>query len=224
MCSPTFTWLLPRVRRLRSSSSELARTKTPGRLPPRREPCLFSASLRLWRGEFEATPIGRGGRRPARGNGKARCLPVTQNPSHTFLQPTSAAHVWRHCMRWHRRAGLAFAAAAVAIGAGGVALGASTHMLPLTAGRDEAPSPTPAAHVPQIPRGGTGEPAAPDPTDGQGPNATGPAKFGLCTAYTSGQGGTNGDRFDSTAFQALATAAGGSANIAAFCADATPGG
>src|SRR5262249_59474168 len=51
----------------------------------------FSPLLSAYRcGEFEATPIGRGGRRPARGNGKARCLPVTQKPSHTFLQPTSA--------------------------------------------------------------------------------------------------------------------------------------
>jgi len=136
-------------------------------------------------------------------------------------------------MRWHRRAALAVAAASVLIGVGGVALAASTHTLPLTAGRDEAPNPTSASHVPRIPRGaGTGEPAAPtasassapDPANTQGPDATGPAKSGLCTAYASGQGGTNGNKFDSTAFQALATAAGGTANIGAFCADVSPGG
>lgn len=131
-------------------------------------------------------------------------------------------------MRWHRRTAFAVVAAAVVAGAGGVAVAASTHTLPLAAGGDEAPSPAAASHVPPTPPGArTADPAAPgtpNRPDGQGPDASGPAKFGLCTTFASGRGGTNGNKLDSVAFQALATAAGGSANIAAFCADATPSG
>lgn len=52
-----------------------------------------------------------------------------------------------------------------------------------------------------------------------GPDATGPAKAGLCQAWASGQGATNGGKADSTAFEALAKAAGGADKIADFCAD-----
>ena len=73
----------------------------------------------------------------------------------------------------------------------------------------------------------TGQPsphvtASPAP---KGPNASGPAKYGLCNAFFSGQGGTNGNRDNSVAFQNLqqeAQAAGQS--IQEFCASATPGG
>ena len=57
-----------------------------------------------------------------------------------------------------------------------------------------------------------------------GPDATGPAKDGLCRAWQSGQGGENGLKDDSTAFKALAAAAGGADNIAEFCKDVTKGG
>jgi hypothetical protein len=55
----------------------------------------------------------------------------------------------------------------------------------------------------------------------KGPDATGPAKDGLCRAWQAGQGGSNGGKNDSTAFQALAKAAGGADKIADFCKDTT---
>jgi hypothetical protein len=137
-------------------------------------------------------------------------------------------------MRWHRRTAVAGLAIAVAGLAGGVAVAASTGTLPTAAGRDGGPSPTTASTAPHTPGSGTAnatrDPAAPvsnaasTAPNGQGPDATGPAKFGLCNAFASGQGATNGNKLDSVAFQALATAAGGAGNISAFCAGATPGG
>jgi hypothetical protein len=56
-----------------------------------------------------------------------------------------------------------------------------------------------------------------------GPDATGPAKDGLCRAWESGKGGEHGRREDSTAFRALAAAAGGADKIAAYCQATTPG-
>ena len=50
-----------------------------------------------------------------------------------------------------------------------------------------------------------------------GPDATGPAKHGLCQAWSSGQGGTHGNKNDAVAFQALAKAAGGQSEIADYC-------
>ena len=55
-----------------------------------------------------------------------------------------------------------------------------------------------------------------------GPDASGPAKHGLCGAWQSGQGGEHGKREDSTAFRALAAAAGGADKIAAYCQATTP--
>jgi hypothetical protein len=49
-----------------------------------------------------------------------------------------------------------------------------------------------------------------------GPDATGPAAFGLCTAFTHG-----GLEATSTGFKSLAVAAKGEANIKSFCADVT---
>jgi hypothetical protein len=63
---------------------------------------------------------------------------------------------------------------------------------------------------------------APSPV---GPDVTGPAAVGLCNAYTSGQGGTNGGKDDSVAFQNLqnaATAAG--QTVDEFCASVAPPG
>jgi hypothetical protein len=50
-----------------------------------------------------------------------------------------------------------------------------------------------------------------------GPDASGAAKHGLCQAWLAGQGGEHGKRADSTAFQALAAAAGGVDQIPAYC-------
>lgn len=128
----------------------------------------------------------------------------------------------------HRHATMAVLAAATVVGlGGGIAVAASTGSLPIAAGdhphttsttRPPTTSAAPAVEDTTPPTSATGA------SNGAGPDATGPAKFGLCTAYSSGEGVTNGDKADSTAFQALATAAGGAANIPSFCADATPGG
>ena len=50
-----------------------------------------------------------------------------------------------------------------------------------------------------------------------GPDASGAARQGLCQAWLAGQGGQHGKRADSTAFQALAAAAGGADRIPAYC-------
>jgi hypothetical protein len=50
-----------------------------------------------------------------------------------------------------------------------------------------------------------------------GPDASGAAKHGLCRAWFAGQGDEHGRRADSTAFQALAAAAGGADQVAAYC-------
>jgi hypothetical protein len=55
-----------------------------------------------------------------------------------------------------------------------------------------------------------------------GPDASGPAKEGLCRAWLAGEGAANGNREDSTAFRALAAAAGGADRIEAYCQDVTP--
>ncbi len=60
---------------------------------------------------------------------------------------------------------------------------------------------------------------------GRGPDVNGPAKFGLCQAFSSGQGGQNGNKDNAVPFQNLqkaATAAG--QTVDQFCAGATPGG
>jgi hypothetical protein len=49
------------------------------------------------------------------------------------------------------------------------------------------------------------------------------ATHGLCQAWQAGEGTDQGARMDSVAFQALAAAAGGSDNIAGYCADVTVG-
>jgi hypothetical protein len=56
-----------------------------------------------------------------------------------------------------------------------------------------------------------------------GPGATAAARAGLCRAWQAGQGADNGRRADSVAFLALAAAAGGADNIAAYCEDVTAG-
>jgi hypothetical protein len=55
-----------------------------------------------------------------------------------------------------------------------------------------------------------------------GPDASAAAKHGLCQAWNAGQGDDHGKRADAPAFQALAAAAGGADQIAAYC-EAEPG-
>jgi hypothetical protein len=50
-----------------------------------------------------------------------------------------------------------------------------------------------------------------------GPDASGAAKHGLCQAWSAGQGDDHGKRADAPAFQALAAAAGGADQVAAYC-------
>jgi hypothetical protein len=85
-------------------------------------------------------------------------------------------------------------------------------------------------HVPsaQLPAGIDG-PAQPRPAavsttaTAQGPDANGPAKHGLCTAWKarSGNPGSQGNADRSVAFGNLVRAAGGAGKVAAFCADVT---
>ncbi|MET3707802.1 cell division septation protein DedD [Arthrobacter sp. UYEF6] len=87
---------------------------------------------------------------------------------------------------------------------------------PAPAAASTAPS-TVAEHTPAAARHGKASKAAaapaprPDATPA-GPDATGPAAFGLCTAFTNG-----GLDPASTAAESLATAANGGAGIAAYC-------
>jgi hypothetical protein len=55
-----------------------------------------------------------------------------------------------------------------------------------------------------------------------GPDASGAARDGLCQAWLAGQGDDHGMREDSTAFKALAQAAGGADKVAAYCEGVTP--
>jgi hypothetical protein len=111
----------------------------------------------------------------------------------------------------------AAAAAAVAAAAalGGVAAAAYTSTLPAPAQQFAhsvigAPSPQPSQ------RPGTPQ-AAPARTDAVGPDATGPAGFGLCTAYAHAKAhGTASQK--AMAFRNLAAVAGGAAKLAAYCA------
>jgi hypothetical protein len=50
-----------------------------------------------------------------------------------------------------------------------------------------------------------------------GPDLSGAARHGLCQAWLAGQGDEHGKRADSTAFQALAAAAGGADQVPAYC-------
>ena len=54
-----------------------------------------------------------------------------------------------------------------------------------------------------------------------GPDASGAARHGLCQAWAAGQGDDHGQRSDAPPFQALADAAGGVDQVAAYCADET---
>ena len=107
----------------------------------------------------------------------------------------------------------AAAAALVAVlSIGGVAA-AATGLLPGQARRvaDQAPSTTAASAAAR----GLGKAAVTDLD-----NAT----QGLCQAWQVGKRADNGSRADAPAFQTLAAAAGGSDNIAGYCADVTAGG
>jgi hypothetical protein len=101
----------------------------------------------------------------------------------------------------------AAAAAAAAVTIGGLATAAFANALPAPAQKlAHAALGAPAPHAGHGP---SATPAGPDPT--------GPAAFGLCTAYQHAQAhGTAAQR--AVAFRKLAAAAGGQAKVAAYCA------
>jgi hypothetical protein len=103
----------------------------------------------------------------------------------------------------------AAAAAAAAVTIGGLATAAYAGALPGAAqqvAHDTIGAPSP--------RASSGPSTHPTPV---GPNATGPAAFGLCTAYEHAKAhGTASQK--AVAFRNLAAAAGGAANVDAYCA------
>jgi hypothetical protein len=147
--------------------------------------------------------------------------------------------------RRRRRTGLAVVVVVSALVTGGVA-GAATGHLPgpvrdaarAITGTAENGAPSSLTTPGQLPAsasritdaGGAGpQGSQPGGTAGPRPGSTGagpaagPALEGLCEAYASGNGGTQGEKLDATAFKALATAAGGEDKVAAFCEDLLPG-
>jgi hypothetical protein len=122
------------------------------------------------------------------------------------------------------RVRLAVAVLAAVLSIGGVA--AATGVFP-------GPAKPPAGHGPGRTGGGGSPTTAAGRTDATGaerarggtatgPDASGPAKDGLCRAWRASEGAENGRREDSTAFRALAAAAGGADKIDAYCQTATP--
>ena len=95
----------------------------------------------------------------------------------------------------------AAAVALAAVSAGGVALAASTNVLPNPFAPDNPGHSTPA------------------PGHSNRPDATpSPSLVGLCTAYLAGAGADHGKALESPAFSALITAAGGQDKVDAYCA------
>jgi hypothetical protein len=94
------------------------------------------------------------------------------------------------------------AAVLATVSAGGVALAATTGVLPNPLSQDP---PTPPAHSTTAP----GNPDAGTPS---------PSLQGLCTAFLAGAGSDHGKALESPAFQALITAAGGADSVDSFCA------
>ncbi|HEY4153038.1 MAG TPA: hypothetical protein VGM38_06925 [Pseudolysinimonas sp.] len=104
------------------------------------------------------------------------------------------------------------AVALVALGGGTAAAGAD---LTLVGHERPASSPSPTSSGTPSESDSTDDPAiesTPSPSATHGPDAAGPAAFGLCTAFTAGGLNTH-----SVAYAALLTAA-GSASVADYCA------
>ncbi|MHB8438096.1 MAG: hypothetical protein ACYDD4_02910 [Acidimicrobiales bacterium] len=107
-------------------------------------------------------------------------------------------------------------------------LGIAIPAMALTAGSAAAatgslPAPAQAAAHSVLSDVGISVPSGNDSSSSKavGPDATGSAMYGLCTAYKANGGHANSH---SVAFANLAKAAGGAANISTFCANVTPPG
>lgn len=99
----------------------------------------------------------------------------------------------------------------VAIGGGTAVAAAATGGFPVTPVSDatETPSATPTDDASETPA----PTDAPSPSATRGPDATGPAAFGLCTAFTAG-----GLKSGSIAYRALLNASTSAGSIADYCA------
>jgi hypothetical protein len=155
----------------------------------------------------------------------ARFAAMTRSGSRTRSAATRRASAPRRILTIR----LAVAVLAAALSIGGVA--AATGVFP-------GPAKPPAGHGPgSTGGGGTPTSAAPGRTGAAtttqvdrsrgggtatGPDASGPAREGLCRAWLAGEGAANGRREDTAAFQALAAAAGGVDRIDAYCKATTP--
>jgi hypothetical protein len=128
----------------------------------------------------------------------------------------------------------AILAGLAALSLGGVATAAATGLSPASAERATHVSPGSSAgkaaasahgaaatfdHGPDA--GGAANAAGNASDHATGPDASGSARHGLCQAWASGQGDDHGRRSDAPAFQALADAAGGADQVAAYCAAET---
>jgi hypothetical protein len=81
--------------------------------------------------------------------------------------------------------------------------------------------PAPAQQAAHALLGGAGVPAPTQATATTRSHPAGPAAQGLCRAWSAGQGGQHGSKLDAPAFAALTKAAGGTNQIAAYCAQVT---
>ncbi len=112
---------------------------------------------------------------------------------------------------------VAIAALSLVVIGGGTAVAASAGVLPVLPASVRSDDPTSAA-TPTPDGTDTAEPTAvptgtPSPSATKGPDATGAAAFGLCTAYTAG-----GLHHPSAAYAALLNASQAAGSIAAYCA------
>lgn len=154
---------------------------------------------------------------------------------------TPARTTWRnHMLSAHFGVKVGAAVAGLTLALGGTAFAAYSGSLPSAAQNLAhtvigAPAAPPSSVPPQRPSAASSESedaagatesasaAASVSATPVGPDASGPAAFGLCTAWTAHQsGGASTNPEDSVAFKNLATAAGGVDKIAAYCATVTP--
>lgn len=113
---------------------------------------------------------------------------------------------------------VAIAALSLVVLGGGTAVAASAGVLPNSLSSEPSaanPSASPSDEAPET-EAPTAEPTSPSPTPSpsktRGPDATGHAAFGLCTAYTAG-----GLNSTSVAYAALLRASQSSGSIASYC-------
>jgi hypothetical protein len=146
---------------------------------------------------------------PAEMSGEAIAVAAYSRAVSSGIATTRRSRTWRSPMLALSTLLASKVAAAAAIGAvsvGGVSAVAYTGNLP-------TPVQNLAHHAVGAPAAHHGRPAGTP----KGPDATGKAAFGLCTAYQAAQA-NGGAPTNSVAFQNLANAAGGVANIATYCA------